>query len=127
MQLDGNYGRAFSNLGYALNRLGKYEEAIRVLSDGIKVTKDSNILHRLYDARGFARSNLKLFADAIEDFSRALEINDGNPRVYYHRAESAAQLGQIDQAYKDVFAALELDPDLPGAIRLKERLDLGRW
>jgi serine/threonine protein kinase len=125
--LDGSYGRAFSNLGYALNRLGKYDEAIRVLSDGIKVTKDSNILHRLHDARGFARSNLKRFAEAIEDFSRAIEINDGNPRVYYHRAESAAQLGEVDQAYNDVFAALELDPDLPGALRLKDRLDHGRF
>jgi len=114
IQLDGNYGRAFSNLGYSLNRLGKYEDAIRVLTDGIKVTKDTNILHRLYDARGFASSNLKRFDEAIGDFSRALELNDGNPRVYYHRAESAAQLGDVEHAYDDVFSALRLDPDLPG-------------
>ena len=127
IESDGGYGRAFSNLGFALNRLGQYEEAIRVLSDGIRVTKDSNILHRLYDTRGFAQSNLKRFAEAIEDFSVALELNDNNPRVYYHRAESAAQLGDVKQAYDDVFAALSLDPDFVPAIRLKERLDRGRF
>jgi serine/threonine protein kinase len=127
LKMDGSYGRAFSNLGYALNRLGNYEEAIRVLSDGIKVTKDANILHRLHDARGFARSNLKKFAEAIDDFSRALELNDRNPRVYYHRAESAAQLGEVEKAYSDVFAALSLDPDFASALRFKDRLDRGRF
>jgi serine/threonine protein kinase len=127
IESDGSYGRAFSNLGYALNRLGRYDEAISVLSKGIKVTKDPNILHRLYDTRGFANSNLKRFAEAIEDFSNALELNDHNPRVYYHRAESAAQLGEVDQAYKDVFTALDLDPDFVPALRLKDRLDGGRF
>jgi serine/threonine protein kinase len=127
IESDHSYGRAFSNLGFALNRLGQYEEAIRVLSDGITATKDNNILHRLYDTRGFARSNLKRFAEAIIDFSQALELNDNNPRVYYHRAESAAQLGEAEQAYNDVFAALGLDPDFVPAVRLKERLDRGRF
>jgi serine/threonine protein kinase len=127
IESDGSFGRAFSNLGFALNRLGQYEETIRVLTDGMKVIKDANILHRLYDTRGFARSNLKRYAEAIEDFSKALELNDNNPRVYYHRAESAAQLGEVEMAYSDVFSALERDPDFVSAIRLKERLDRGRF
>ena len=125
--LDGGYGRAFSNLGYALNRLGQYDEAIRVLTEGIKVTTDANILHRLYDARGFARSNLKRFSEALNDFTQALELNDHNPRVFYHRAETEAQLGEIEEAYNDIGAALELDPDFVGVLRLKERLDRGRF
>jgi len=127
LEAEPGYGRASSNLGYALNRLGRYEEAIRVLSDGIAVTEDPNILHRLYDTRGFARSNLKKFAEAMDDFSRALELNDNNPRVYYHRAESAAQVGDVEDAYNDVFSALNLDPDFMPALRLKERLDNGRF
>jgi tetratricopeptide (TPR) repeat protein len=127
IEYDKGYGRAFSNLGYALNRLGQYEEAIRVLTEGIKATRDPNILHRLYDTRGFARSNMKRFAEAIEDFSQALGLNDNNPRVYYHRAESAAQLGEGEQAYNDIFSALAIDPDFVPAVRLKERLDGGRF
>jgi tetratricopeptide (TPR) repeat protein len=127
IEREGSYGRAFSNLGYALNRLGKYEDAIGVLTLGIKVTKDDNILHRLYDSRGFAHSSLKRFSDAIDDFTRALELNDHNPRVFYHRAESRAQLGEIAESYDDVLSALELDPDFPPAIRLKDRLDQGRF
>jgi len=104
-----------------------YDEAIRVLSDGIGVTRDPNILHRLYGTRGFARSNLKRFAEAIDDFTQALELNDNNPRVFYHRAEAAAQLSDVKQAHDDVFAALELDPDFVPAVRLKARLDRGRF
>lgn len=120
---DKTYGRAYSNLGYALNRLGQYEEAIAVLSEGIKTTDDENILHRLYDARGFARSNLKRFGEAIEDFSIAIKLNDHNPRVYCHRAESEAQIGETEEAKADVARALFFDPDFPPALRLRARLE----
>lgn len=68
-----------------------------------------------------------MFAEAMDDFSRALELNDNDPRVYYHRAESAAQVGDVEDAYNDVFSALALDPDFTPALRLKDRLDNGRF
>jgi serine/threonine protein kinase len=123
IQIDRNYVRAHANLGYALNRLGSYEKAIEVLSEGVERTTDIAILHRLYDARGFAKSNLKDYDGAIKDFTAALNFNSNNPRVYYHRAESNSLALRYDQSYSDVLIALRLDPDYPAALRLRGKLE----
>lgn len=127
IQADPGYGRAYSNLGYALNRQGEYEKAIEYLSKGIEIEDNPNALHRLYGSRGFARSNMKRFPDAIKDFSAAIELNTGNPRVFNHRAEANAQNGDREAASRDVFEALKLDPDYPPALRLRARLEAGRY
>lgn len=124
IQADNSYGRAFTNLGFALNRLGKFDESIKVLTKGIDACPHDRVLrHRLLDNRGFAKSNLKNFAGAIADFTEAIELNPGNPRVYYHRAESEAEIGEIEEAYFDTLKALELDPDFMPAQRFKARLE----
>lgn len=120
---DSSYARAYANLGFALNKLGSYEEAIEVLTEGIDRTSDGAVLHRLYDARGFAKSNLKHYEDAIRDFTKSTDCNARNPRVFSHRAESEAMAGQFDEAYSDVLQALRLDPEYPRALRLKQKLE----
>lgn len=123
IDLEPGYVRAHANSGYALNKLGKYEEAIKVLTEGIGRTSDTAVLHRLYDARGFAKSNLKDYEGAIADFTKAIECNPRNPRVFYHRAESKALAGLFVEAYSDVLQALRLSPDYRSAVRLREKLE----
>src|SRR5205809_5497250 len=101
IHIDGTFARAFANLGYALNRFGRYKEAIEVLTQGLNVTKDPNLRHRLLDNRGFAKSNLKDLDGAIDDFTESIKLNDHNPRVLCHRAESFALRGDIQKAYDD--------------------------
>lgn len=79
-------------------------------------------LHRLYDSRGFAKSNLKDYEGAIGDFTKAIEYNPENPRVYYHRAESLAADGRFSDANSDLVRALRRDPTHPGALRLMQKL-----
>lgn len=126
IRLDPKHSRAFSNLGFALNKQGRYLEAIDVLTRGIETTQEAVLLHRMFDSRGFAKSSSKQYAEAIEDYTRAIQINPMNPRVFYHRADSRAQLGEIAEAYEDVERSLELDPDYTAAHRLKARLG-ARW
>jgi serine/threonine protein kinase len=123
-EADPTYARAYSNLGFALNRLGKFDEGIEYLSKGILFAGDAPQLHRLYDNRGFAKSNLKDYEGAISDFTKAIELNPSNPRVYYHRAESHAQAENYEEAYSDVQIALRLDPDFESALRLRKRLQM---
>jgi len=123
IEADPSYARAYANLGYALNKVGAYEDAIKELSIGIERTSDHALLHRLHDARGFARSNLKEFEAAIDDFTVAIEYNSRNPRIYYHRGESKALAGKYREAHSDVLEALQLDPEFMRAIRLRQRLE----
>lgn len=122
LHIDPNHIRSSANLGYAKNRLGLYSEAIEILTRGISLTKDSVLLHRMFDYRGFAKSNLKDYDGAVEDFSRAIGVNSRNPRVFHHRAESHALAGRLDQALGDVLVALKLNPEYQPALRLRERL-----
>lgn len=124
------YARAYANLGFALNKLGRYEKAITTLTKGIKLTTDAVVSHRMLDPLGFAKSNLKQFEGAIEDYTNAIGLNAENPRVLVHRAEARAQLGTPDQeaqAYNDVTEALSLDPHYPHALRLKSLLEGRRF
>jgi tetratricopeptide (TPR) repeat protein len=123
IKLAPTYARAYANLGFVLNKQGEYERAIEILSKGIEISNDSAILHRLHDNRGFARSNLKHYEDAIADFTTALEHNPNNPRVYYHRAESKALAEHYEDAYSDVLRALRIDPDHYRALRLRDKLE----
>jgi tetratricopeptide (TPR) repeat protein len=123
IRVEPNYGRAYANLGFAHNRLGDYTKAVEVLTEGIARTADPVLLHRMYDSRGFARSNLKDYQGAIQDFNEALAFNENNPRVFYHMAESYAQMGALDEAHKAILRALYLDPGHPPAIRLRQRLE----
>ena len=125
MEVDSSYARAYSNLGFALNRLGEFDKGIEYLTTGISLATDDldpSLLHRLYDTRGFAKSNLKDYEGAIADFTKSLQYNPSNPRVFYHRAESHAQADKYEEAYSDVQASLRLDPDFESAIRLRNRL-----
>jgi serine/threonine protein kinase len=123
IEVDPVYARAHANLGFAFNRLGQFEQGIEHLNKAIsQADDDPGLLHRSYDNRGFARSNLKDYEGAIADFTRSIEYNPNNPRVYYHRAESHAQADNYEEAYSDVQMALRLDPGFEPALRLRGRL-----
>jgi len=122
-QLDRTYARAYGNLGFALNKVGKHDEAIQICNQALAFAQSSTDRHRLYDYRGFAKSRLKDFTGAIEDFSAAIRINGGNPKVFQHRAESHALAGHFKMAYDDAGQAIYLDPEFSPAFRLRDRLE----
>ena len=123
IRVDRTYARAYGNLGFALNKLGKHEEAIQICTTGLGCARSSADMHRLRDARGFAKSRLKDFDGAIEDFTAAIGINSNNPKAYQHRAESHALAGSYKLAYHDASQALRLDGDFTPAFRLIQRLE----
>jgi serine/threonine protein kinase len=119
---DKTYAAAHANLGFALNRKGEYKQAIEKATEGLKSAKDNGIRHRLYDVIGFAEYSLNRPQDAIRNYSAAIDLRD-NPRVFVHRAEAKAAIGDIPGAYEDVLSALEIDSDYYPATKLQARLD----
>jgi tetratricopeptide (TPR) repeat protein len=123
IKADKKYGLAYSNLGFALNRVGQYNEAIEVLSKAIDLTDVDIHLGRILDMRGFSKMSLKDYAGAVEDLSNALSYIKHEPRIYLHRAQALAERGDFTKALQDVSKALRLDPTNPHAIRLKRNLE----
>ena len=41
IQVDFRYARAFGNLAFALNKVGKHEEAIKICTEGLKYANSS--------------------------------------------------------------------------------------
>ena len=118
-----DYGLAYTNLGFALNRTGHYTEAIEALSKASELTDVEAHLSRIFDLRGFSKMNLRNYEDAIADFSRALSYISNNARTYLHRAQAYAEVREYSRALQDVNKALRVDPENYYAIRLKRTLE----
>lgn len=56
------------------------------------------------------------FEAAIDDYTRAIELNPGHCRAYYNRAFSRDRLGRCEEAVADYTRALEIEPGNPAAL-----------
>jgi len=123
MQKDPNLQKAYRNLGYALNRIGEYEDALNVLSDGLKVASPQ-LQHQasLYHERAYANANLKHYPEALTDIQKALSRQPDSPKSLYLRARINLYRGDIDAARSDAHQVLRFVPDHSGAIRLLDEL-----
>ena len=98
----------------ALSQSGKYEKAIEVLQELIKVDPD---MVTAYQALGDDFRSINRFDDAVLSYSSALDLMRGkkttNWILYYSRGIAYEQLGDWINAEKDFRRALEIKPDQP--------------
>ena len=89
------------------------DEALKVLNIQIdKHPKDDNLYyHRAKIYLGLNRVN-----DAIADLSRAVSINDKDPRYHMLLGDAYFANGNVENSYKSLQRALDLDPDNQEAI-----------
>lgn len=114
--LDSTYQKAYANLGYALNHLGQYEEAVQILSRGLELpNSNQDHLSNFYYARSFARERLKRFEDAFEDIEKAIEGQPTSVRNRFQRAKLHLALGRYKEAADDAAAVLKERSDSVGA------------
>jgi lipoprotein NlpI len=83
---------------------------------------DNRELAAAFRARGVARSNLLQHAEALEDISRAVELDPFNARYYEDRARAYLKLREFKSASADLDMALGLDSRRWSAQRDKGRL-----
>lgn len=118
-----NFSEGWAHLGYMLNYERRYEEAEDACTRSINTNPE---LPRSYQTRGFARSNLGKFPEAIQDFTRALEKETDERRqsmILYQRSYAKRLSGDFEEALKDAKLALRLDEKNAKAERLKESLE----
>lgn len=79
-------------------------------------------LAELFRNRGVARNYMLQYAEALQDFSRAVEIDQLNPQYYEDRGITYLKLREYDAAAHDLEMVLGLDRKRASAHREKGRL-----
>lgn len=97
-------------------RNGDYQGALddfnAVLNQSFESGPMRNLLQlHAYICRGATHSALNEHDVAIDDFSRAIQINPEHAPAYFHRAIAWENKGELDQALDDYARAIRLDPD----------------
>jgi len=64
-----------------------------------------------YSNRGIAYAKLNKYEQAIEDFSKAIELNPDDAEAYYNRGLAYAKLNEHEQAIEDYGKAIKLNPN----------------
>ncbi|MDH5595259.1 MAG: protein kinase [Candidatus Bathyarchaeota archaeon] len=124
LERHGDFAKGWSHLGYMLNSQRQYEEAELACTKSIESDPEYS---RGYQTRGFARSNLGIFDEAVEDFTKAYEKETDERRksmIIYQRGYAKRLAGKLEGALKDAILAISLDETNAKAHKLKESLEL---
>ncbi|MFK7787785.1 MAG: tetratricopeptide repeat protein [Crocinitomicaceae bacterium] len=92
---------------FELERSGKDEEAIVVYSDLVKIAPDSSYF---YYNRGKAKRRLDNHQGAIEDYLKAIELDDDRVEYIVSLAVSYSYLDKVDDAIKEYKRAIKIEP-----------------
>lgn len=120
--------QAWTNRGISLDDLGRYEEALAKLSEGlasydkaldIKPDKDS-----AWASRGNTYRRLGQSEQALADLNRAIELKPNYAWAIATRGQVYAQRQQYDAALQDLDQALSINPEYSWAIGYRGELYL---
>jgi len=93
-------GNAFCDRGLFKSGIGCYDESLKLEEYAGS-----------YNNRGIAYAKLNKYEQAIEDFSKAIELDPDFAEAYNNRGLSYAELNEHEQAIKDYDKAIELNPN----------------
>jgi tetratricopeptide (TPR) repeat protein len=105
-------------LGSYYNEVGKHDDALRVLDEGIALRSEPDMgdsLPDLISERGAALETLKRWDDALADYDKGLAIaqmaDDRRARLYRGRGFVLTELNRLDEAEEAYNTSLKLAPD----------------
>ena len=75
-----------------------------------------------YFVKGMAKSGLKDYADAIEEFNKVIEINPKNSVAYYHISRNNMLMQDFNKALKNINKAIKLDAENAEAFELRAEI-----
>lgn len=103
--------------GLAWHSAGDFDRAYNSLSASIvDLTKGVAYGYDVFIQRGLVLVSSEKYQNAVEDFQRALEINDERIDAYLFRAETYRKMGEHLKARLDINVALSLKPNHPDVL-----------
>lgn len=107
----------YSNRGILQAQRGRYALAVQDYDRALAL--NPILVHAMIN-RGNARTRMKQFKEALNDYDLAAFYSEGrNDLVFYNRALLFLQMGRLENARNDLLRALEADPD---SLRYREAL-----
>ena len=114
--LEPNRSYYYINKSLCQIQLREYEEAMKTLTEGIELMPDSIFL---YNNRAVLYRAFKNFKAADKDLTEAYnraKTKEDKVRLLVNRGGNRADLRDFEGAYKDLMAALELEPKNLGVL-----------
>lgn len=108
---------SFFCLGFTQIHLGKWSEAIDTFSRVIEMCQQKDPTHldyvKAFYNRGYARAHQPKpkHAQAVSDFSKAIEIESDYAKAFYSRGKSRVVMGQDQLALDDFKNVLKYDEE----------------
>ncbi|MDQ3803064.1 MAG: tetratricopeptide repeat protein [Acidobacteriota bacterium] len=99
---------AFNNLGLALSKLGRHEEALASFDRVGQLEPDHPYV---WGNRAEVLYLLKRYDEAVESCEKALSLNADDGRAFYNRGHALSALGRFDEAIRNFDDALRIKPE----------------
>jgi tetratricopeptide (TPR) repeat protein len=95
------------------DRLDSFSSGLKLWDDVVNKNTDTRapFAERGYHNRGLAYLQSKRYAEARQDFNRAIEINARDADAYMGRGTLLSRTGKSEQALIDFDRAIEIDPN----------------
>jgi len=106
LTLDPEHTAALHNIAVLNRNMGEADASMDQLEKAIE--SDSSMLYP-YLERAYQRMEGGYFKGAIEDYDRALEINDRDPEIWLNRGIAKEKSNDLKGAFSDYTKAIELD------------------
>lgn len=119
---DRNFSEASNNLGLALEKTGKIDEAIKAYRAALENPLYRNA-QKAFHNLGRAQYRMKRYGDAVDSYKEAIRRSSDFHLSYYGLALCYNSLGRYADAAMSLQKALEFDPEYKGD-REKARRDL---
>lgn len=119
--------RSHHNLGCALAKERRYEEALRAFDAALTLAPDGTLLlHFCHLEVGNANYHLKRYDDAVAAWRKALGLSPGNPEVLTNIAVVLVKQGKFDEALNHARLALAASPPLAETFEVLGDISLAR-
>ncbi len=118
LQVDEENVRANFGLGLTYLERNETDKAENIFTRLVKLDAAFEQEHKhLFNEFGIQLRKNKMYKEALEYYTRALELSDKDENLYYNIARAALENKDIDKAVDMLLKALELNPVMDEAIR----------